>query len=393
MGQIMDGAYRIGEILRQGRLDEQNAAYRASQEAKLDEQARAAKAKQDELDRVAALGKQADAAGANVLNGYRAQSILDGGNENDYKPTIGHLSEAYGARGAAYLNAGDMKGYLQNHAEGAALRAQMRSTSVQEAMSTGDPMSVMKALNASVDNGIHLQDIKPISMPSQDPESTPGQAYKATYKLPDGSTRDEMLTANDIQKRAAYVLANPDKIGEQELKYDYLRQQTEAKLKEQDNKGANDRASTKVEQQERRITDGLENAGRIKLAGVKGAEDRKTDAAKEGLTRTRPVTLSPGQEIQVPEAQPDGRLKYTPVARNKTTKTAPGLSSKDLNTVVINNFGVLDPGTGKQVGSETTAKLSAAAEQLMAANPGLGANEAIVAAADDMGLSIKAKSK
>jgi hypothetical protein len=247
MGTISSGVDEINNIFRQGRQDEVNAKYREAEGARLDEQTRAAKTKQDELDRTEALRKQADDSGAKVLNGYRAQSILDGGDQNGYKPSIAHMSEAYAARGNAYLNAGDMTGYLKSHAEGAAARASVRADRVKEAMSSGDPTSVLKAMNETVDNGINLQEIKPVEMPTQSPGGAPGQVYQATYKLPDGSTRSETLTADDINKRAGYVLSNPDKVGEQELKYDYLRQQTQSKLKEQNNQLSNQKELERIQ--------------------------------------------------------------------------------------------------------------------------------------------------
>lgn len=389
MGQIMDGVARINDILRQGSLDQERMSLQRSQEARLNEQARAEKAKQDDIDRVNALNKSADAAGAKVFDGYRADHILNGGDQNDYTPTPDHVASAYRARGQEYIKAGDMTGFLKNHAEGAAARAQVRSDLVKDAMSSGDPMAVMKAMNTTVDNGITLSDIKPVSLPSQDPNSA-GQAYQATYTLPDGSTRSEMLNANDISKRAAYVLANPAEIAKQELAYDLNRQKINGTITEQNNKASNDQETHRQELKGRKEVVGLEGANRLKAIGAEGSEQRSTAAYKDGLDRAKPVMFNPGQELKAPVKQPDGTTKFMTVARSSQKKGG-GLSDKELNTIVINNYGVLDPGTGRQVGSDKTAALSAAAAQLMQANEGLDANTAIVQAAQDLGLNIKAK--
>lgn len=391
MGQIMDGVARINETLRQGRLDDERIALQQSQAARLDEQARAAKAKQDELDRVDALNKSADAAGAKVLDGFRAEHILNGGDETNYNPTADQMASAFRARGQEYLKAGDMNGFLKSHAEGAAIRAQVRANLVKDAMSSGDPTAVMKAMNSTVDNGIALADIKPVQLPSQDPNSA-GQAYQATYKMPDGSTRTEMLTASDISKRAAYVLANPAEVAKQELAYDLNRQKTEMTMREQDNKGNNDRTTDDLKTKNDLGLEAVKNKYRLGQIGAEGTEHRKTDNNKAGLDAAKPVMFNPDQELKAPVLQKDGTTKYETVARSSVRKAgAKGLDSKALNTMVINNYGVLDPGTGRQVGSDMTAKVSAAAEQLMQANEGMGANEAIVQAAQDLGLQVKAK--
>ncbi len=281
MGTISQGVDDINQIMRQGRLDKERIALQQAQESRLNEQARAAKAKQDEADRLDALNKSADAAGAKVFDGFRAQHILDGGDEQNYNPTPDQMAAAFRARGQEYLKAGDMNGFLKSHAEGAAMRAQVRANVVKDAMASGDPVAVMRAMNTTVDNGVSLADVKPISLPSQDPNSA-GQAYKVTYKMPDGSTRDEMVTANDISKRAAYVLANPAEIAKQELAYDLNRQKVQGVMSEQNNKASNDQETHRQELAGRKEIVGLETAGRMKVKGMVSGDARLRHDDEEG---------------------------------------------------------------------------------------------------------------
>lgn len=391
MGTISSGVDDINNIFRQSRLDQERMSLQRSEDARLNEQAKAARAKQDELDRIDKLNKDADAAGAKVFDGFRAQHILEGGNQDDYAPTPGHMDAAYRARGTAFLKAGDMGNFLKNHAEGAVKRAGVRDELVKSAMASGNPMAVMKAMNQTVDNGITLQSIEPVTLPSQDP-SGGMVAYRATYVDTNGKPREEMLTANDISKRAAYVLSNPGEVAKQELAYDLNRQKVQGTIAEQNNKGEQDRQTESVQIKGRKEVAQVETQGRLQVEGAKGSQDRKTAGHKDGLERAKPVMFKPGDELKAPMPNKDGAIEYKTVGRSSAAKGGKaGLSSKDLNTMVINNFGVMDPGTGRQVGAESTAKISAAAEQLMQANPELGANEAIVTAAQDLGLNIKAK--
>lgn len=389
MGTLTEGVDRFVQTVRQKKIDDQMIQLRQAQEERLGEQTRAAKAKQDELDRVDQITKSADAAGAKVLDGYRAEHILNGGDQHGYIPDPEHMAEAYRARGDEFLKANDLNGFLKSHAEGSAARAQVRSQLVKDALSTGDMPRVMMAMNRTTDNGVTLTGVQPIDLPTNGQQSA-GQAFKATYKYPDGSERSEVVTANDISKRAAYVLSNPAEIAKQELAYDLNRQKAEMTMREQDNKGANDRQTENLKTSNDYGLEATKNRYRLGQIGAEGVEQRKTASHKSALDLEKPVTLSEGQDLKAPVKQKDGSIKYETVARGRN-KQAPGLSDKQVNEMVIDNFGVLDPGTGRQVGSDMTAKVSSAASRLMAANPGLDANTAIVQAAQDLGLQAKAK--
>lgn len=391
MGQIMDGVARINSMIDSRNQMQEQANYRASQEARLDEQTRAAKAKQDEIDRINKLNKDADAAGAKVFDGFRSQHILDGGDQNDYTPAPDHAAAAYRARASEYLKAGDMSGFMKAHAEGAAERLRMRKDLVDQAYANDDPIGMMKALNSTVDNGVSLKGAEPITLPSNDPGGGL-QAYRFTFVGLDGKPRDEILSKPQILDRARNSILGGAKVAAQEAAYALEEFKANQKIREQSSKGEQDRQTEGVQIKGRKEVAQVETQGRLQVEGAKGSQDRKTAGYKDGLERAKPVMFKPGDELKAPIPNKDGAIEYKTVGRSSAAKGGKaGLSSKDLNTMVINNFGVLDPSTGRQVGAESTANISAAAEQLMQANPDMGANEAIITAAQDLGLNIKAK--
>lgn len=273
MGIISDGASDIANIMRQKRLDQVNADYRTSQQAKLDEQTNLLQAKQQRSDMLTQRMDDADAAGASVLDGYRAQHILDGGDGQDYRPTSDHIDEAYAVRGQSMYKSGNLDGFIKNEADAAGARAQRRAVAVKDAMATGDRVNVLKTLNATVANGVKLTDIAPAT--AKDGKKT----YKATYQLPDGSSRSEDVTDDEIDRRAGYVLSNPAEVAKTELSASLHRMESGLRVDEQNNAHTNRTAEQDQAHKDRLVE-----------IGAHGSEARKTHAsnlAEGGTIRPR----------------------------------------------------------------------------------------------------------
>lgn len=363
--------------MRDARADRQE---RRARQKTLDERADVQWGRQQkQLDRAddeqAALD-EANAAGVEVLKRYEAEwkkqqpgPTLDGSPVavNPFKPTPMQILEAGSARTNKLLERkGPTQAWMDSFTRDEQMRNQVRVSAAQrvrEAIGMGgdltEPLQAFFATKA---------DAGKVSRAgvSRGPDGKPVVSIQV-----DGQPQPMVVPAEQFLMEMDRAVANPADLIKHNL--NLALKTYEAMLQ----RGTN--------QQKHGLT--------LEEIAARGDEERKTVKVREAEERKRPYTLGEGQERLVDVPQTDGSLKPTRIAANpKDGAGAKATTAKQLNDMVIANYGVLDVGTGRQTGSAKTQALAAAAERLLADNEGrIGPNEAIIQAAKDLGLQLVPK--
>lgn len=370
MGNLTQAAQNVVQNRRLAAIDADNKAWAEEQRGRI----RQDWARQDQQN---ATMNEANAAGAKAFDGRRAQWILDGNDPQGFKPTGDDVLSGLDARGKVFMAKGDMDGYMKNQASAIGLRTQLRNQSIQQSMGNGDWAGVIKSLNKYTDNGFDNVDVQPGMSPDGKT-----QGYSITFSNNDGGQSQPVFASvDDIKQKVAMVMAKPEDIGRKELEMALNRYKADQAIRQK-------QAGEGEERQTARVKSGL-RLGEISAQGEQSRRTEATRGAQDRQTqRQKPLVLSEGATAFGQEDTGDG-MKLVPIAKGEP-KSGKSLSAKDLNSMVISNFGVADM-TGRPAGTDATAKISAAAEMLMRNNPGMGANEAIVKAAKDLNLQIQKK--
>ena len=241
-------------------------------------------------------------------------------------------------------------------------------------MATGDPGEYAKAVYPLIDDGFDFVGTKAVKTPDG------RQAWEFTRR--DQTTGREVTNVMDADQFQRFTLSvrDPKAVAEYEAKAllerikasEKIRAEQAAEVAKQGTEGV--KHKFKLSQI---AADGSEDR---KTVGARGAQDRQTNAAK-------PLVLG-GEDTAYGQEQTGNGVQLVPIA--KGGGKASRLGADKLNDMVINNYGVSDLG-GRPLGSDSTAKVSAAAELLMRSNPAMGANQAIVQAAKDLNINLTPK--
>lgn len=376
LGSFAGGLQRGAVIGQDMAAQAEDMDYKREQRGVLREQQQRERANQAALD-------EANAAGAAVLKGYQDQwasqnMTLGGQPAQPFRATPQMMLEAGRARTDALLKKlGPSDAWAQSWSRDEAMRGSVRQQAaqrVQQALTTGaDPGGAISEFFNTIDDGYQVSGVtvgkgadgKPIVQIDR----------KNRYS---GEPEDKRIVVpvEQLVRDLTMMSANPADLAKHSMAMTLERFKLAGKLTEVGAKGEEDRK-----------TEELKTDGRIKVEGVKGSEDRKTEGVKADLKTREPYTLADGAERVVNVPQPDGSLKATKIAGNKKDSTAGTTKAKELNQMAINNYGVLDAGTGRLVGNDATAKIAAATELLLQEDPSLGPNQAMERAARDLGLS------
>lgn len=338
----------------------------------------------------------ANKAAANVIGGHRTEwqkqqpgPSMDGSpvNATPFRPNEDMILDAAQARTDSLFAAGKYEAAAQQFGKDEALRAQYRQKAYQNGVtrfqSTGDPTDLIKGLDKGLNDGWTVQNVEPVQ----------GLDGKKSFRITSlnritGKTEDAVRSPEEIM-----ALANrlTDHAGAAKLSFG---------MQLAAHKEAGEQDTTRLKATEERTTDQAKS--KLKLGeisaqgletrrneGARGVEDRRTVKTRGAIDAAKPYTLVDGAEHFAPETQRDGSIKQVRIATNKKDAASRATNASQLNGMAVNSFGELDIGTGRKVGNSKTQALAAAAERLMTDNPGLGANEAMAQAANDLGMQAK----
>lgn len=283
------------------------------------------------------------------------------------------------ARRKSLMNSGvDDKLWLDDWAKESQLRGQIRSERVDNAekrfMATGDPGEYAKAVYPLIDDGFDFVGTKAVKTPDG------RQAWEFTRR--DQQTGREVTNVMDADQFQRFTLSvrDPKAVAEYEAKALLERIKANEKIRAEQAAEAEKRDTEKLKGRIKSGHIAAEGAQDRMTVGARGAQDRQTNAAK-------PLVLG-GEDTAYGQEQTGNGVQLVPIA--KGGGKASRLGADKLNDMVINNYGVSDLG-GRPLGSDSTAKVSAAAELLMRSNPAMGANQAIVQAAKDLNINLTPK--
>ena len=334
---------------------------------------------------------QANAAGREVMQRYADEwkkqqpgPTLDGSPVpvNPFQPTPNMMLEAGRARTDKLLELkGPTEAWAQLWAKDETMRSSLRAQAgqrVKAAMVGGqDPTQALTEFFGTINDGYAVTGVKRLLSIDGKPTLQVQRVNRYSGQPVDAL----MIPAEQLVRDIDTLSANPVDLAKHSLQMNLEAFKQVGEVNKERVKGDEDRK-----------TEGVKNTNKLGQIVAEGDQHVRQEGAKSRYDATKPYTLGDGQERWVDQAQPDGTIKPVKIAGNrKDTPAARATTAKQINDMVIGNFGVLDVGTGRQVGSSTTQALSAAAERLMNDNPGLGANEAIAEAAKDMGLNLVRK--
>lgn len=273
----------------------------------------------------------------------------------------------------------DAKLWMDDWGKEAQLRSQIRGEKIDGAekrfLATGDPGEYAKVVYPLIDDGYDFVGSQQVKGLNGKPE------WQFTRR--DQTTGKEVTSTMDADQFQRFMMGvrDPAKVMDVEAKSLIDRLRADQKIREEAEKQKGVRETNRQKSGLTLGEIGARTAGDLQVTRARGAEDRATNKAK-------PLVLAADATAYGQEDTPDG-TKMVPIAKG-SSKADKRYTAKDLNTMVIDNYGVSDMG-GKAMGSDGTARISAAAEILLRSNPGMGANEAIVKAAKDLNLNITPK--
>lgn len=316
------------------------------------------------------LGLQSQPASSDVITTQRSQP--------KYDEREGVLAGLAARRKSLMASGVDDKLWLDDWAKESQLRGQIRAERVDNAekrfMATGDPGEYAKAVYPLIDDGFDF-------VGSRQVKTSDGRtAWEFTRR--DQQTGREVTNVMDADQFRRFTMSvrDPKAVAEYEAKALLERIKADEKIR-----------AEQAAEVAKRDTEGVKHKYKLTQIAADGSEDRRTVAAKGAqdrqTNRDKPLVLGADDTAFGQEDTGNG-ARLVPIGRGRGKADAP--KAKDLNSMVIENFGVSDLG-GRPVGSEATAKISAAAEILMRSNPTIGANQAIVQAAKDLNFNLTAK--
>lgn len=297
----------------------------------------------------------------------------------DYDEREGVLAGLSARRKSLMAANADSKLWMDDWAKESQLRSQIRAERVDGAekrfLATGDPGEYARIVYPLIDDGYDFVGTREVK----------GLDGKPAWEF----TRRDQVTGKEVTntmnadqfQRFMMGVRDPAKVAEVEAKALIERIKADEKIRAAGGEEVAKQGTAKVKSQ-------------LKLGEIsaEGAEARKTVAAKGGqdrLTeREKPLVLSEGATAFGREDTSNG-LKLIPIAKGEQ-KDGKRYSAKDLNQMVIDNYGVTDM-ANRAMGSDETARIAAAAEIILRKSPSMGANQAIAKAAKDLNLNITPK--
>lgn len=203
-------------------------------------------AQQDAAQR---LQSQANAAGAQVINGARADYLMNGGTPDSWKPDSNLILKAMDARGDYLAKSGDMQGFTENEAKAASLRGQMFQQAAQDALAkykvTGDATAIGSTVLPYIAPGYTLKEAKQ--------DASPDGAGRISYTItsPSGKDQTVSMTPDELtQTLTQFSMAPGDamKLAFQnrlQLALENMRAENRSDLQGQKNQGQLDVAKVK----------------------------------------------------------------------------------------------------------------------------------------------------
>lgn len=273
----------------------------------------------------------------------------------------------------------DPKLWMDDWGKEANLRAQIRGEKIDNAekrfLATGDPGEYARTVYPLIDDGMDFVGSRQV----KDDKGNPAWEFVRRDQQT-GKQITNVMNADQFQ-RFMMGARDPNAVIQYEAKSMLERMKTDQKIRKD---AADQEGVRETNRQKSKLTLGeiaARSSGEMAVTKEKGKQDRTTQ-------RDKPVVLSEGATAFGQEDTPNG-TRLVPIAKGSTRASA-RYSAKDLNQMVIDNYGVSDM-SGKAMGSDATARISAAAEILLRSNANMGANEAIAKASSDLGFNIKPK--
>jgi len=273
----------------------------------------------------------------------------------------------------------DPKLWMDDWGKEANLRAQIRGEKIDGAekrfLATGDPGEYARTVYPLIDDGMDFVGSRQVK------DGKGNMAWEFVRR--DQKTGKEVSNVMNADQFQRFMIGtrDPNAVVQYEAKSMLERMKADQKIREEAAKAEGERETNR---QKSKLTLGeiaARTGGEVAVTKEKGRQDRSTQ-------RDKPVVLSEGATAFGQEQTADG-TRLVPIAKG-TPRSSARYSAKDLNQMVIDNYGVGDM-SGKALGSDATARISAAAEILLRNNATMGANEAIAKASSDLGFNLKAK--
>lgn len=286
----------------------------------------------------------------------------------EFLPDHATIARALDARGAALAKAGDLHAWTENEVQASHLRSRVRSQVIGQALqrfqTDQDPISLAQSVYPTIADGREITMAKRIAGPDGK------QAIEFSFS--DG--KKGTLTPEQIVNNAKDALMNPDKVAE----YEFQTRLAQAKAT------ADATAKSLVERikgEEERKTEGVKTTGRLSLADSEHGY-KVGEIGLENAGRVKVAGIHAGATVQAAQIGADGRLALAEAkadaAANKPPKT---LDADNLHNLVLNATpevrGITDPISGKYAGTQQSLAITERAQQWMKSNPGMPETEAI----------------
>lgn len=273
----------------------------------------------------------------------------------------------------------DPKVWIDEWGKESALRSQIRSERIDQAekryQMNGDAGQYVASIYPLIDDGKKFVSSKQVLGVDGKP------AWQFEFVDADTGKPSSRTVTNDQFKMFMVGVRDPQKVANYEAST--MLERYKSSLKRDENA---------AHEQEKRGTEEVKHELQLSEIAAKGKEDRRTVSARGAEDRAtddnKPITVTEGAIVLGQQPTKAGK-KMVKLAEGRSKSDA-RYSAKDLNQMVIDNYGVSDM-SGRPAGSDATQRISAAAEILLRTKTGIGANEAISQAAKDLGLNITPK--
>lgn len=305
-----------------------------------------------------------------------------------FTPNPQDVLGAYDATTAELAKRGRWKDWAASWAKGAQIRGVLRGQALDQAeaqyRATGDPLALAQAADKYVEDGFELTGAQKVLGADGKP------AYRMTRRnVQTGKDETRTVTAEQILDGFRFA-RDPQAVRKAEAETAMKLREALIKIQEeqakQDAQGRREKDVDKNkygllttlegvkfgnEKEVTRLRGGIES-GQI---SQRGAEARKTDAAKAKL----PYSMPDGNDRWVDQRQPDGTMK--PVRLIDGVKGGRRTTPSELSSMAQRLF--TDSLTGRSLDASQMSKVTAAASMLT--NSGMDANAALNKAASDLG--------
>lgn len=309
------------------------------------------------LDAQTAANQAASAVIAQAAEAHKAS-----GATTPYRPGALDAVRALDARSAAFVQAKDFRGFMENEGTAASARLRARQQFLQEFQSTGDFGSFVKNAYATLPSGDEVENVEIVKGGGADaPKGAPSGPDMARITLKSGRT--VMADPKNVVAQITQSLRDPVKAAEQEaemhfkalLKRQEVAAETEGKIKVE-----------KVKGEEERSTEGVKQTNRIGLADV------------EHKGRKEVAGIQAGATLGAAKLGADSRVTAAETRAETAEKGNKPLRSDALQRLVINSgIGVIDPVTKQARGNEQSNAVALRAEQWLKQYPDMTELEAV----------------